>query len=60
MEEQEKTIRVVKTLFKSMRQSLEDIEKADFEMNLSALAEKAKVLVGFVEGEVCQLKAKAH
>lgn len=49
MEEQEKTIRVLKTLFKSMEQSLEDMERADFGMNWSALAEKAKELVRFIE-----------
>lgn len=53
MERQEnKSIAVVKTLFKSMEQSLEDMEKANFEMNSAALAEKAKTLVRFLEEEV--------
>lgn len=58
MEEQEKTIGIIKTLFKSMEQSLEDIEKSGFEMNSSALAEKAKALARFIENEVRQLKVK--
>lgn len=51
-----KSIAVVKTLFKSMEQSLEDMEKANFEMNSAALAEKAKTLARFLEEETVNKK----
>jgi hypothetical protein len=54
MEEQEnKTISVTETLFKSMEQSLESMKKGDFEMNSAALAEKAKTLARFLEEKNC-------
>ena len=57
MEEQEnKIISIVKTLFRSMEQSLEDMEKADFEMNSAAFMEKAKALVRFLEEETVNKK----
>ncbi len=51
-----KSIAVVKTLFRSMEQSLEDMEKVDFEMNSAALAEKAKALARFLEEEIVNKK----
>jgi hypothetical protein len=57
MEEQEnKIISIVKTLFKSMEQSLEDMENGEFEMNSAALAEKAKALARFLEEETVNKK----
>lgn len=51
-----KSIAVVKTLFRSMEQSLEDMEKADFEMNSTAFMEKAKTLARFLEEETVNKK----
>ena len=57
MEEQEnKIISIVKTLFRSMEQSLEDMENGEFEMNSAALAEKAKALARFLEEETVNKK----
>lgn len=46
-----KSIDVAKVLFKSMKQSLQDMERRDFEMNSTAFMEKAKALVQFLEEE---------
>lgn len=57
MERQEnKNIGIAKILFRSMKQSLDDMERADFEMNSAALAEKAKALVRFLEEEAVNKK----
>lgn len=48
-----KSIAVVKVFFKSMEQSLRDMERGNFEINLAALAEKAKALARFLEEESC-------
>lgn len=57
MEEQEnKSIAVAKILFRSMKQSLDDMERGDFEINSAALAEKAKTLVRFLEEETVNKK----
>ena len=57
MEEQEnKIIGTAKILFRSMKQSLDDMERADFEMNSAALAEKAKTLARFLEEETVNKK----
>lgn len=57
MEEQEnKIIGTVKILFRSMKQSLDDMERADFKMNSAALAEKAKALARFLEEETVNKK----
>lgn len=52
MEEREnEIIGTVKILFRSMKQSLDDMERADFEMNSTAFMEKAKALARFLEEE---------
>lgn len=57
MEEQEnKIIGTVKILFRSMKQSLDDMERGDFEMNSTAFMEKAKALARFLEEETVNKK----
>lgn len=59
MEEREnKIIGTVKILFRSMKQSLDDMGRGDFEMNSTAFMEKAKALVRFLEEETVNKKLK--
>ena len=51
-----KSIDVAKILFKSMEQSFMDMKRGDFEMNSTALMEKAKALARFLEEETVNKK----
>lgn len=56
MKNENKIISVAEILFKSMKQSLRDMKRVDFEMNSTAFMEKAKALVRFLEEETVNKK----